>query len=130
MFDGKVTGLFLSPTKTGSKWTFRFASPATGERRDAGLGSYPKTLIAKAHEEALAMRSILNDRGHPIDQRNRERDTAAFAAAALTFEKAAREVHAEPQSGPEERKVRRSVDQRSVWRHSNRAKPRALPCSL
>ncbi|SAL38543.1 phage integrase [Caballeronia choica] len=95
VFDGKVTGLFLAPTKAGSKWTLRFTSPITGKRRDAGLGTYPETSIADAREKALAMRRILDAGDDPIEQRNREREAASIVAAALTFEKAAREVHAE-----------------------------------
>ena len=99
VFDGKVTGLFLASTKTGSKWPLRFTSPLTGKRRDAGLGTYPETSIAGAREKALAMRKILDAGNDPIDQRNRERVTATVAAAALTFEKAAREVHTELEPG-------------------------------
>lgn len=40
VFDGKVTGLLLTPTKSGCKWTPRFTSPVTSKRRDAGLGSH------------------------------------------------------------------------------------------
>jgi hypothetical protein len=78
---------------------FRFTSPTTGKRRDAGLGAYPETSIAKAREKALAMRTILDNGGDLIDQRNREREGAAVAAAALTFEKAAREIHTELKPG-------------------------------
>jgi hypothetical protein len=70
VFDGKVTGLFLSPVKTGSKWTFRFTSPVTGKRRDAGLGAYPEMTIADAREKALAMRKILDADRDPIGERS------------------------------------------------------------
>jgi hypothetical protein len=94
-FNGKVTGLFLSPTKTGSKWTFRFTSPVTGKRRDAGLDTYLETTIADAREKALAMRKNLDADRDPIDERTRERENASISAAALTLEKAARTVHEE-----------------------------------
>ncbi len=42
VFDGKVTGLMLTPGKVGCKWTLRYTSPITGKRRDAGLGVYPE----------------------------------------------------------------------------------------
>lgn len=99
VFDGKVTGLLLSPSKSGCKWTLRFKSPVTGKRRDAGLGTYPETSIAEAREKALAMRKLIDDGEDPIDRRNRERQAAAVAAAALTFEQAARKVHEELQPG-------------------------------
>ncbi|VWC23355.1 phage integrase family site specific recombinase [Burkholderia aenigmatica] len=57
--DGKVTGLLLSPTKSGCKWTLRFTSPVTGKRRDAGLGTYPEISIAEAREKALTMRKLI-----------------------------------------------------------------------
>ncbi|WP_246118898.1 tyrosine-type recombinase/integrase [Cupriavidus campinensis] len=95
VFDGKVTGLLLTPAKSGCKWTLRFTSPTTGKRRDAGLGTYPETSIAEAREKALAMRKLIDNGEDPIDQRNREREAAAVVAAALTFEKAARQVHEE-----------------------------------
>ncbi|MGB8417428.1 tyrosine-type recombinase/integrase [Paraburkholderia sp.] len=99
VFDGKVTGLLLTPTTSGCKWILRFTSPITGKRRDAGLGTYPETSIAEARARALAMRKIIDTGEDPIDQRNLEREAAAVAAAALTFEKAARKVHEELKPG-------------------------------
>ncbi|WP_104655048.1 tyrosine-type recombinase/integrase [Ralstonia insidiosa] len=99
VFDGKVTGLLLTPTKSGCKWTLRFTSPVTGTRRDAGLGTYPETSIAEARDKALAMRKLIDNGEDPIDRRNREREAASVAAAALTFEKAARQVHEDLKPG-------------------------------
>ncbi|MBN3777302.1 tyrosine-type recombinase/integrase [Burkholderia sp. Ac-20345] len=99
VFDGKVTGLLLTPSQSNCKWTLRFTSPVTGKRRDAGLGTYPETSIAEAREKALAMRKLIDSGEDPIDQRNREREAAAVVAAALTFEKAARKVHEELKPG-------------------------------
>ncbi|HEX7934528.1 MAG TPA: Arm DNA-binding domain-containing protein [Paraburkholderia sp.] len=90
VFDGKVTGLLLTPSKSGCKWTLRFTSPVTGKRRDAGLGTYPETSIAEAREKALTMRKQIDSGDDPIDQRNRAREAAAVAIEALTFEKADR----------------------------------------
>ena len=89
----------LAPTASGSKWTLRYTSPITGKRRDAGLGTFPETSIAEAREKALAMRKLIDNGEDPIDQRNREREAAIVAAAALTFEKAARQVHTELKPG-------------------------------
>lgn len=99
VFDGKVTGLLLVPSKSGCKWTLRFTSPISGKRRDAGLGTYPETSIAEAREKALAMRKLVDNGEDPIDQRNREREAATVAAASLTFEKASRKVHEELKPG-------------------------------
>jgi integrase len=99
VFDGKVTGLLLTPSKSGCKWTLRFTSPLTGKRRDAGLGTYPETTIAEARDKALAMRKLIDVGQDPIDRRNREREAASVAAAALTFEKAAKTLHEELKPG-------------------------------
>ncbi|WP_233863999.1 tyrosine-type recombinase/integrase [Paraburkholderia adhaesiva] len=99
VFDGKVTGLMLTPGKTGSKWTLRFTSPVTGKRRDAGLGVYPEVPIVDAREKALAMRRQLDAGKDPIEERDREQQAASIAAAALTFEKAARQLHEELKPG-------------------------------
>ncbi|WP_334017745.1 Arm DNA-binding domain-containing protein [Burkholderia gladioli] len=98
-FDGKVTGLMLVPSKSGCKWILRFTSPVTSKRRDAGLGIYPATSIAEAREKAHAMRKLIDSGEDPIEQRNRDREAAAVATAALTFEKAARKVHEELKPG-------------------------------
>jgi integrase len=99
VFDGKVTGLMLTPGKTGSKWTLRFTSPVSGKRRDAGLGVYPEVTIADARDKALGMRRLIDAGKDPIEERDRDQQTASIAAAALTFEKAARQVHEDLKPG-------------------------------
>jgi len=99
VFDGKVTGLMLTPGKTGSKWTLRFTSPVTGKRRDAGLGVYPEVSILDARNKALAMRNQLDAGKDPIEERDRAQQAASVAGSALTFEKAARKVHEELKPG-------------------------------
>jgi integrase len=100
VFDGKVTGLMLAPTKTSAKtWTLRFTSPVTGKRRDMGLGTYPEVTILEARKKGLAQRRLIDKGLDPIDERNREREAAAVVAAELTFEKAARTKHEELKPG-------------------------------
>lgn len=99
VFDGKVTGLLLTPTKNGCKWTLRFTSPVSGKRRDAGLGTYPQTTIAEARDKAQAMRKLIESGIDPIDHRNNEREAATLGIGTLTFEKAARTVHDELRPG-------------------------------
>ncbi|KVD36989.1 integrase [Burkholderia ubonensis] len=99
VFDGKIPGLFLTPTASGGKWTLRFTSPVSGKRRDAGLGAYPEISIADARDKALSMRRVIDGGGDPIDERNRARAAVSNAAAALTFEKAARALHEELKPG-------------------------------
>ncbi|WP_241018623.1 hypothetical protein [Paraburkholderia sp. Tr-20389] len=45
------------------------------------------------------MRKLIDGGDDPIDTRNREQQAASIAAAALTFEKAARKVHEELKPG-------------------------------
>ncbi|MCG9115320.1 Arm DNA-binding domain-containing protein [Laribacter hongkongensis] len=55
---GGVKGLTLHPstTKGRGKWVFRFVSPVTGKRRNAGVGSYPEVGVAEAARLAQDMR--------------------------------------------------------------------------
>lgn len=67
---GGVTGLALhpSPTHKGQgKWVLRYTSPATGKRRNAGLGTYPAISIAEAAKQARTMRDLLAHGGDPLD---------------------------------------------------------------
>ena len=43
---GGITGLTLHPSsvKGRGKWVFRYVSPVTQKRRNAGLGTYPQHL--------------------------------------------------------------------------------------
>ena len=99
VFDGKVTGLLLTPSKKGCKWTLRFTSPVSGKRRDAGLGTYPQTTIAEARDKAQTMRKLIESGIDPIDHRNSEREAATLGIGTLTFETAARTVHDELKPG-------------------------------
>lgn len=53
--DGTITGLYLVPggSPGSGKWILRFLSPATGKRREMGLGSYPTTSIRGGPDESL-----------------------------------------------------------------------------
>lgn len=81
-----VTGLYLfAGSEAGrGKWILRYVSPVTGKRRDAGMGSYPDTSVARAIEKALSAREQIQDDIDPILARQSER-------AIPTFEKAARD---------------------------------------
>lgn len=94
---GGITGLTLhsSPTKGLGKWVFRYTSPVTGKRRNAGLGSYPDIGIAQAGKLALPMREQIANGIDPLDARKAESEKEAIP----TFETAARKVHAELLSG-------------------------------
>jgi integrase len=95
--DGTVAVLYFFPTKvTGrGKWILRFTSPATGKRRDMGLGNYPEVSLGDARSAAGSARQRIAEGTDPIEHR---KSTALLASAELevpSFEKAARAVHQE-----------------------------------
>lgn len=90
---GGVTGLALHPsnTKGSGKWVFRFVSPDTGKRRNAGLGSYPEIGIAEAARVALQMREK-NEKGiDPLEEKIKSKAKLTVP----TFQVAAEALHAE-----------------------------------
>ena len=83
-FDGH--GLFLRVQPNGQRqWVQRIT--VRGKRCEIGLGNPALVSLAKARETALANRKLVQAGGDPI-QAKRE------AKAVLTFEEAARKVHA------------------------------------
>jgi integrase len=93
--DGTIPGLRLEPgsAKGRGKWTLRFVSPVTGKRRDMGLGTYPEVGVAEARTRGLAARQAIADGDDPIERREAASEAAKSAAAAMTFEQAARALH-------------------------------------
>ena len=98
--DGAVRGLRLEPgaVKGQGKWILRFISPATGRRRDMGLGAYPEVGLAEARAKGLTARQAIASGKDPIDERGASEARKA-AADATTFEQAARKVHEEQEPG-------------------------------
>ena len=98
---GQVPGLRLEPggAKGEGKWILRFVSPVTRKRRDMGLGRYPDVGISAVRTRGLAARELISAGKDPIDGRRAERDDFTGRARALTFEQAARKVHAELKPG-------------------------------
>ncbi|MGL4888113.1 MAG: tyrosine-type recombinase/integrase [Aeromonas veronii] len=88
---GGITGLTLHPstTKGRGKWVFRYVSPVTGKRRNAGLGIYPEISIADAGNQARLMREQLARGLDPLEVKKEE----ASKPAIPTVEIAARQVH-------------------------------------
>ncbi|MFM5185757.1 tyrosine-type recombinase/integrase [Aeromonas veronii] len=88
---GGITGLTLHPstTKGRGKWVFRYVSPVTGKRRNAGLGIYPEISIAEAGNQARLMREQLARGLDPLEIKKEE----ASKPAIPTVEIAARQVH-------------------------------------
>jgi integrase len=90
---GGVTGLSLHPssTKGHGKWVFRFVSPVTGKRRNAGVGSYPDVGIAEAAKRATTMREQLSDGKDPLQERSKVVNEPKIP----TFLEAAEQLHAD-----------------------------------
>lgn len=112
LHDAHQPGLRYVPTGAGAgKWVYRYPSPTTHTRRDAGLGLYPAVPPARARQLAMDMAALVRKGIDPIDARRAERDAAREKKRAerepvdvLTFEKAARTVHVE--LSPEWRNVK------------------------
>lgn len=90
---GGVTGLSLHPsnTKGRGKWVLRYVSPATGKRRNAGLGSYPEVGIADAGKSGQAMRDQIAKEIDPLEAKAAEAQKPKLP----TFQEAAETLHAE-----------------------------------
>ena len=88
---GGVTGLTLHPstTKGRGKWVFRFVSPVTKKRRNAGLGTYPDVSIADAGKQGQSMRELLAKGIDPLDHKLLENSKPTIPH----FADAARQVH-------------------------------------
>ena len=88
---GGITGLTLLPsaTKGHGKWVLRYVSPASGKRRNAGLGTYPETSIAEAGKRASAMRAALAEGKDPLE----EKRAAEKKPSIPTFREAATTLH-------------------------------------
>lgn len=94
---GGITGLTLHPSsvKGRGKWVFRYVSPVTQKRRNAGLGTYPEVSIAEAARTARIMREQLAAGDDPLEIKKAESEKVAIP----TFADAARRVHAELSPG-------------------------------
>ncbi|HHA2921387.1 TPA: Arm DNA-binding domain-containing protein, partial [Stenotrophomonas maltophilia] len=95
---GAVTGLSLLPSATlkgQGKWVFRYVSPTTGSRRNAGLGSYPQISIAAAGKLAREMREQIANGQDPLTLKAAE----AAKLKIPTFQEAATQVHTEMKPG-------------------------------
>lgn len=103
---GTVPGLHLQVLPSGGRtWVLRVTvgdQPGSGKqrRREVGLGGYPEVSLAVAHEKARAMREQLKVGIDPIAEKVAARSALrAAAAAAITFEEAAKQYIAAHESG-------------------------------
>ena len=81
-------GLYLVVDDTGARrWALR--TTVHGRRREIGLGPASLLSLGDAREQARALRKVARAGGDPIAERDKDK------RASLTFEDAARKVHAE-----------------------------------
>ena len=99
--DGTVPGLRLRPGKKKGhgKWLVRFISPETNNLREMGLGVYPEVSITEARKAAASARDLVRDGIDPIESRQADTQGRHRDAQALTFKKAARQLHADLKPG-------------------------------
>lgn len=103
---GTVPGLHLQVLPSGGRtWVLRVTvgdQPGSGKqrRREIGLGGYPEVTLAMAHEKARAMRDQLKAGVDPVAEKQAARSALrAAAAAAITFEEAAKQYIAAHEAG-------------------------------
>lgn len=84
-FAAGVVGLWLHPSSRAGhgRWIFRFVSPATGKRRDMGMGAYPDVPVRLALERARLAREQMAQGIDPIDFRSNQKAVPTFEQAAL-----------------------------------------------
>lgn len=81
-------GLYLEVDENGAKrWILR--TVVRGRRKDIGLGGLSYVGLAEAREKARALRKVARDGGDPVAERDKDKRQS------ITFEEAARKVHAE-----------------------------------
>jgi integrase len=81
-------GLYLQVDNSGARrWVLRVT--LHGRRREVGIGPFPLIGLAEAREQARELRRVARAGGDPIAHRDRDKRSS------LTFEGAARQVHAE-----------------------------------
>ena len=86
--DGGGLGLIFRVDGTGRRfWVQRVT--IRGRRRELGLGGYPLVKLADARETALDNKRLIRAGRDPLAEKRKAK------AAAITFEQAARNAHAE-----------------------------------
>lgn len=98
VYDEITTGLAFRSTGRGKgSWSFRYM--LAGKRREKSLGGWPKVSLPRAREAAQDLAKLVRAGIDPVEAKREAERTAAEAANALTFEKAARQVHADLKPG-------------------------------
>lgn len=84
--------LYLRVKTTGSKvWVLNYYRPATKQRANIGLGSYPDVSLEKARKEAKALRVVLGEGIDPKEHRE-DQEREKTEQYANTFEHIARNM--------------------------------------
>jgi len=91
---GTVPGLQLVVKASGAKsWMYR--TKIGDLRRSIGLGGYPATTLAKAHEKARNIKSSIESGLDPLEEKRKHREALIKdQMKRLTFAEAARQCHA------------------------------------
>ena len=90
---GTIPGLQLVVKASGAKsWMYR--TKIGNLRRSIGLGGYPATTLAMAHEKARNIKSIIESGIDPIEEKRKHRDALVKdQMKRMTFAEAARQCH-------------------------------------
>jgi len=85
---GTVAGLYLQVKGAAKTWVLRIK--IGDKRRDIGLGAYPSTTLAKAHQKARERRAEVEQGIDPVAQKKAAKSLARAAQSKiLSFDKAA-----------------------------------------
>lgn len=92
--DGKQPGLNLQVAAGAGgytrSWVFRYTSPATGKRRELGLGALSDLGLAEARDAAELLRKQVRNGVDPKEERDQAKaDRSRAVRAKLTFQEAA-----------------------------------------
>ncbi len=90
--------LWLTVTGKARTWSVRYTSPATGKRREMGLGPYRDVGLAAAREMAREARQLLRSGIDPIEHRRADR-VGRRERPALTFQTVAERYIADQTPG-------------------------------
>ncbi len=100
--DVRSVGLSFRITPAGVRsWCYRFRDPDSGKTSRATLGGYPAVTLADAREKAEAMRRLVALGVNPVEQKRKDRSTAAtrtFGALAARYMTEHAERHKRPRS--------------------------------
>lgn len=88
-FDGNDSGLLLTIRQRGQRteksWSLRYAAPASGKRREKGLGAFPAVTLTEARSKAIDLRKQISAGIDPLEVQQRDPAGVTFADATTEF---------------------------------------------